>query len=839
MLPNEGMRGEGSPRQAWRNGRDHTRASRFARLGLFSVLAVTAGFCVVWSAPRVSASASSWMAAPPTKARLVAVPLPSVGGGASGAVQLRSNGGAVRAASPRAIDAGMRFNMLGVLLMSRPAYDPGLDVRVRTSLDGVTWSGWTRLDFERNQGPPGSAFDRGDTVSEPLWVGEARYLQYTVGLTGAGAPSVDVSNVRFSFINTLGDADASDVLVSTVRRGLSCVAGIGRVPQALSLASRPPIVTRARWGADESLRSGTPSYATLRMAFVHHTAGSNSYSRAEAPAVVRGIYYFHARTRGWSDIGYNFLIDRFGTIYEGRYGGVTRGVIGAQAGGFNTHSTGISVMGNFTQAPPPGAVIYSLEKLLAWRLDVAHVDPLGRARMTCAVSDRYTAGQVVTFRTIAGHRDANYTTCPGDPFYALLPEIRAAVAQTGQPKIYAPSSSRTALSPDGNGVGDTVTLQAVLSEPADWTITARDASGNVVRELSGQGSAIEAVWDGLDAGGTRVADGPYDAVMVGTNAHGVTRSAAVRVAVDTVRPTVGDVGAARAVSPNGDGIADSAAIAFTVSEAGRVRVQLFNAGGALVRTLQSALWVSSGPNTVAWDGKVASPSGLVPAASGTYMVLVRATDAAGNVGNGSGAAKVNLTLGFPKASPLHFSPNGDGVLDTSRLGFKLARAASVRVAVKGSAGTVRTFSLGTLQPGSAGAVWKGDAGDVAAANGAYSFTVTATNSLGTISVKGPVYLDRYVPRPRVPADTTVRYGNAIAYVYSVRDPATRTVHVRVEVRNGRGTLLAKLVPGWVTAGVQHKITYRPQARRTYVFTLFARDHAGNVAAPVKTTIKVR
>ena len=641
------------------------RWGRLGRAGVLIALVAAAAFGAVWSAPRVSASASSWLATPTTTARLVAVPLPAAGDGASGALRLGVDGGAARAAPPRAIDAGLRFNMLGVLLKSSRPYDPDLDVRVRTSPDGVTWSDWMRLRFVRSEGTPGSAFDRNDTCSEPLWVGEARYVQYTVGLTSGAAP-VGVSNMRISFINTLGDADTGDALVGTLKRSLSFVAGIGRVTPALSLAARPPIVTRAQWGADESLRSGSPSYADLRMVFVHHTAGGNSYSRSEAPAVVRGIYYYHTRTLGWSDIGYNFLVDRYGTVYEGRYGGMTRGVIGAQVLGFNTHSAGVSVMGTFDQAPPPGAAIYALEKLIAWRLDVAHVNPLGQARMTCSTSDRYAAGQTVTFPVIAGHRQANYTSCPGNAFYAVLPEIRAAAAQRGQPKIYAPSASATALSPDGDGVGDSVTLTAVLSQTADWTIDIEGTGGAVVRQLSGRGKAIEASWDGRDGDGAPVADGPYDAVMTGSNDHGVTRSAVVRVVVDTVPPTVSGVGATRAVSPNGDGIGDVRAVAYAVSEAGRVRVRIYDKDDVLVRTVLAALWVSPGSHSVTWDGKVSSPSGLVPALSGSYTVRVREVDTAGNAGSGSGQAKVNLTLGFPKAAPRYFSPNGDGVRDTSQ-----------------------------------------------------------------------------------------------------------------------------------------------------------------------------
>ena len=131
------------------------------------------------------------------------------------------------------------------------------------------------------------------------------------------------------------------------------------------------------------------------MAFVHHTASGNSYSRSQAPAVVRAIYYYHVKGAGFNDLGYNFLIDRFGTVYEGRYGGVSEGVVGAHTLGFNTSSTGVALMGTFTSSPPPSAALTSLKKLLAWKLDVHHVDPTASARMTCRASEKYNAGQVV------------------------------------------------------------------------------------------------------------------------------------------------------------------------------------------------------------------------------------------------------------------------------------------------------------------------------------------------------------------------------------------------------------------------------------------------------------
>ncbi len=161
------------------------------------------------------------------------------------------------------------------------------------------------------------------------------------------------------------------------------------------------------------------------MAFVHHTVNGNSYSRSEARAVVRAIYYYHVRSVGFNDLGYNFLIDRYGTIYEGRYGGVTAGVIGAQTYGFNTGSTGVALIGSFGSSSPPAASLTALKKLLAWKLDVHHVKPTSSARMTCRADEKYDAGQTVVLPAISGHRNANFTSLPGRP--PCMPSCPASV----------------------------------------------------------------------------------------------------------------------------------------------------------------------------------------------------------------------------------------------------------------------------------------------------------------------------------------------------------------------------------------------------------------------------
>ena len=144
------------------------------------------------------------------------------------------------------------------------------------------------------------------------------------------------------------------------------------------------------------------SETTLKLAVVHHTAGTNAYTPAQAASIVRGIEVYHVKGNGWNDIGYNFLVDRYGTVYEGRGGGMTRNVIGAHALGFNTGTAGVALIGNFQNATPPPAMQTALVSLLSWRLDVAHIDPLSTVAYTSGGNSKFHAGKVVTLRaTIA------------------------------------------------------------------------------------------------------------------------------------------------------------------------------------------------------------------------------------------------------------------------------------------------------------------------------------------------------------------------------------------------------------------------------------------------------
>jgi hypothetical protein len=201
---------------------------------------------------------------------------------------------------------------------------------------------------------------------------------------------------------------------------------------------QPPIIARRAWAGNDSPPRVAPQYGHIELGFVHHTLNPNGYAAAEVPAMVRAIYIFHRDVNGWNDIGYNFVLDRFGRIFEARAGGIDEPVAGAQAGGYNFLSTGVAVLGDFQEAPISQAAKQALVRLLAWKLSlhgvpvqgqvVVRVDPAG------AVYSRFPAGAKVSLPRIAGHRDADSTECPGNTLYGELPAIRrAAAALAGTP----------------------------------------------------------------------------------------------------------------------------------------------------------------------------------------------------------------------------------------------------------------------------------------------------------------------------------------------------------------------------------------------------------------------
>ncbi|MEO3975821.1 N-acetylmuramoyl-L-alanine amidase [Streptomyces sp. CAU 1734] len=204
-------------------------------------------------------------------------------------------------------------------------------------------------------------------------------------------------------------------------------------PGPASIAPQPPVTARAGWGADESISPEAPTHlpeGKVKAVVVHHTAGSNNYSCEQAPSVVRGTYLYHVQQKKWKDIGYNFLIDKCGTIYEGRKGGIDQPVMGAHAYGFNSETSGVSVLGTYTDAAPTAAALESVARISAWKLGQYGVPPAGTATLTAGANGTslagvtWTKGAKRTLPAILGHRDVDATLCPGQSFYNVLGTVR-------------------------------------------------------------------------------------------------------------------------------------------------------------------------------------------------------------------------------------------------------------------------------------------------------------------------------------------------------------------------------------------------------------------------------
>ena len=360
-------------------------------------------------------------------------------------------------------------------------------------------------------------------------------------------------------------------------------------PRMLSIAGSPLIVPRLGWSANERIRRARPKYApALRFALVHHTVGSNSYSRAQSPAIVRAIEIYHVLGNGWNDIGYNFLVDKYGRIFEGRFGGIERNVVGAHAQGFNTGSVGIALMGTYTSRTPSKAALRSLDALLAWRLDLAHVAPRGSLTYLSGGNPRFGPGIPVFLRTVSGHRDTGFTECPGNALYRRIPDIAIAASKIGLPKLYAPVVT--------GRVPGLVRFRGRLSSPLPWTVTVGDSQGVLLASGAGTTAKVDWTWDARSYG-----KGKYVWAIAGSGVRPATGTLGGGTAPPPLRITDA-VAAPSVISPNGDGVDDTATISYTLSAPATVTATLVDATGATVSTLFADELQGAGPQSFVFYG---------------------------------------------------------------------------------------------------------------------------------------------------------------------------------------------------------------------------------------------
>lgn len=310
-----------------------------------------------------------------------------------------------------------QFSLLGVTWERRgDIMDVLVKVRV-LGLDG-RWSEWLEAEGNDNgDAPNAEALASGELRggTEPLWTGRAVGVEVEL-LTRSGESPADATLELINPHESPADALPSPELQDT----------------AEAASAQPPVYSRAQWGADESIRTWDPEYAsTTKAATVHHTANSNDYTPDEVPALLRSIYQYHAVSLGWGDIGYNVIADRFGRLWEGRYGGLDTSVIGAHAGGFNTYTFGISIIGNFETGYVPWVALEAVAAVAAWKLSLYGVEPGSRTTLTSSGGGtaKYSAGTRVELPMVFGHRDVGNTTCPGRYVYEYMDWIRDRVNQ--------------------------------------------------------------------------------------------------------------------------------------------------------------------------------------------------------------------------------------------------------------------------------------------------------------------------------------------------------------------------------------------------------------------------
>jgi len=282
------------------------------------------------------------------------------------------------------------------------------EYQIRT-FSGAAWSQWQSLGV-LDGGPDSTEATSATTGTDPYVITGASRYEVRSLTTDANVPTA--------------------ATVQAIDPGTSSADNIQQAPgAATAAASKPTIYTRAQWGANESLMTWTPSYGNIQVGFVHHTVDTNNYTADQVPAMIRGIYAYHAQTLGWGDIGYNFLIDRFGRTWEGRFGGMDKPVIGGQTYGYNSVSTGVAAIGNFDIAAVPQAVTDAFKQIFAWKFSLAGIPATGTSTVL--------APNGTPLQRVSGHRDAYATACPGQYLYAKLPEIRAgAIALMSTPAAF-------------------------------------------------------------------------------------------------------------------------------------------------------------------------------------------------------------------------------------------------------------------------------------------------------------------------------------------------------------------------------------------------------------------
>ncbi|WP_163886882.1 N-acetylmuramoyl-L-alanine amidase [Mycolicibacterium hippocampi] len=314
----------------------------------------------------------------------------------------------------------------------------GTTARVRAEKPDGTWGPW----YEAEQLGGVGADLPGPRGTEAVFVGRTTTVQIAVTRPAdapatAPAPPGDDDRPPLGYVPANVEQPFGQNLNAVLISPPETPADLLPLPNAATPPGQPPnIINRTQWGADEAMRCGDPRYdSRLQAGVVHHTAGSNDYLPGDSAGIVRSIYEYHTRTLGWCDIAYNAMVDKYGQVFEGRAGGMTRPVEGAHTGGFNHNTWGVAMLGNFEVVPPTPIQLRTTARLLGWVLGQAGVDPLGAVVLPSegGAFTKFPFGASPTLPAIFTHRDVGNTECPGNAAYALMGQIRDSAARFNDP----------------------------------------------------------------------------------------------------------------------------------------------------------------------------------------------------------------------------------------------------------------------------------------------------------------------------------------------------------------------------------------------------------------------
>lgn len=364
---------------------------------------------------------------------------------------------------------------------------------VRAKQPDGSWSEWYDMDsMSYNNDDPNAT-----NGTELIFVGDTNDVQVSINnvdlvtgsnldekLTESPVEDAALDDAPFNVGDIAPVAETEELPANSDAEGLEAVFMDGNAQEGEGIEptaetdGMPRVVSRAGWGADESIRCKDADYDDgVKAIALHHTAGSNNYTRAQAAAQVRAAYQYHAQNLGWCDIGYNALVDKYGTIYEGRYGGLAKAVQGAHIGGFNKNTWGISMIGNYETAQPTEALLESVTDLAGWKGAISGVDPSSRVSLRSEGfgGSRYPAGASAPVYGLFGHSDVHYTACPGQYTIAQWPKIRAA-AHKKYLAIKSGASGSTSTDWDSE---DTTTPDTPDSTPGGQAAPAQEATSSL------------------------------------------------------------------------------------------------------------------------------------------------------------------------------------------------------------------------------------------------------------------------------------------------------------------------------------------------------------------------